>query len=537
MKKPVITENFLDKAIAFISPEAGMKRRHARLGLEITNSYVGASNGSNNRNLKKWPAGNKSANADIEPDRKRLIARSRDLVRNNALAAGAINTKVSNIVGTGLKPQPCIDYEFLKITDEQANEWENNTRREFGMWAESVNCDITRTSNFYELQDLAFRSVLENGDSVCLLPMKAVPGFIYETRLQLIEADRLCNEGFKADTALMTSGIQRDEFGAPTSYSILNYHPGDMYITKAYKWETIPAFGARTGRRNVIHLFRRLRMGQSRGIPDLAPVIELLRQLGEYTEHELTAAAVSSMFTVFVKSEGARGLAPMEPISESGGSITDSDYKLGSGAIVELDKGEDVTFGNPTRPNVNFDPFVQAILKQIGIALELPYEILIKHFESSYSAARASMLEAWRFFSGRRDWLASNFCSVVYEAWMWEAVAKGRIIAPGFLTDPAIRAAYLKAQWFGPARGQIDELKEAKAAEVWLAMGVKTLDQVTREETGADWLSNQRQRIKEVTLRRDAGLENDPTVLEPDEFIEPAPEKGKSGNANPKKGK
>ena len=90
----------------------------------------------------------------------------------------------------------------------------------------------------------------------------------------------------------------------------------------------------------MIHLFKTLRPGQSRGVPYLAPVIEPLKQLGRYTEAEIMAAVISGMFTVFVKSEsGGAGLSPMEPTSEVGGSASDDDFKLASGAILNLARG------------------------------------------------------------------------------------------------------------------------------------------------------------------------------------------------------
>jgi len=59
-------------------------------------------------------------------------------------------------------------------------------------------------------------------------------------------------------------------------------------------------------------------------------------------------------------------------------------------------------------------------------------EVLIKHFTASYSAARASLLEAWKFYLNRRHWFAAGFCQPIFEAWFAEAVSLGRIPAPGF---------------------------------------------------------------------------------------------------------
>ena len=76
----------------------------------------------------------------------------------------------------------------------------------------------------------------------------------------------------------------------------------------------VAAFGPNSGERQVLHLFKRLRIDMTRGVPYLAPVIEPLKMLDRYAEAELMAAVVSSFFTVFVKSEGDDvGMAVAQP--------------------------------------------------------------------------------------------------------------------------------------------------------------------------------------------------------------------------------
>src|SRR5699024_504380 len=133
------------------------------------------------------------------------------------------------------------------------------------------------------------------------------------------------------------------------------------------------------------------RPGQRRGVPLLAPVMEAIKQLGRYTDAELMAAVVSGMFTVFVKSEMPDvGLGEFIPVDEQAEPEDQTRLELGNGAIVDLAEGEDISTVNPGRPNTAFDGFVIAVARQIGAALELPYELLMKQFEASYSASRAA---------------------------------------------------------------------------------------------------------------------------------------------------
>jgi len=508
--------NPIDKAIAFFNPEAGKRRIKARMAMELFRGYDGASH--SRRSVKEWSPGGGDADTDILTDLPDLRERSRDLVRNNPIAAGAIKTKVTNVIGTGLRLQSHIDRDELNLSEEQADEWEKHTEREWRLYWESPNCDITRVQSGHGLTRMVYQQAKENGDVFVLLPKKQVPGFPYTRRLQVVEADRVCNKDNAMDTETLAGGVQKDDGGAPIAYHVLDQHPGNLSLSQS-TWTVIPAYGTKTGIRNIIHLYHRTRPGQSRGVPDLAAVIEPLKQLGRYSEAEIMAAVISGMFTVFIEADTGDADFDYSKIgAETGHTTSDKDIKLGNGMIVSLEPGEKVHDSNPGRPNNAFDPFVQSILRQIGVALEIPFEILIKHFTASYSAARAALLEMWKFVLSERRWLCDSFLKPVYEVWMYEAVVSGRISAPGFLTDPAVRAAYLGADFVGPSKGQIDELKEVKAARERLGAGITTLAQETVELTGGDWERNHPQQVKEHKKRLDDGLVTLPP--EPDDIVE-----------------
>jgi lambda family phage portal protein len=174
---------------------------------------------------------------------------------------------------------------------------------------------------------------------------------------------------------------------------------------------------------------------------------------------------------------------------------------------LDLRPGEDVTFADPKSPNPVFDVFVQSIFRQIGVSLEIPFEVLVKHFTASYSAARAALMEAWRFYLNRRTFISTYFCQPVYEAWMEEAVALGRLSAPGFFSDPMIRRAYLSAEWIGDAPGTIDPKKEVEAATGRVALGISSRKDECMQLTGKVWDNVNRQLAMEKVERVKSGLE------------------------------
>lgn len=480
--------------------------------LALSGGYTGASR--QRPALRHFAPPAVDADSDTVGDLDTLRARSRDLVRNAPLAGGAINTMVTNVVGTGLTLQSRVDAGLLGLSDDAAAAWQRVAEREWLLWSESPLCDVTRGQDFYGLQALAFRSALESGDVFAVLPEVDVPAWPYRLAVQLIEADRCCNPTWSADTDTLVAGVQMDKWGAPTRYHFASRHPGARRGS-AVTWASVDALGAETGRRNVLHLFNRRRPGQTRGVPVLAGVIEPIKQLGRYTEAELQAAVVSGAFAVFVTMDAAafgdlfddatlrdQYLAPGMRWDGGVGSATLD----GPGRAVNLMPGEKIESVNPGRPNDKFEPFFDAIVGQVGMELEIPREVLLKSFNSSYSAARAALLDAWRFFRGRRDWLAGAFCQPIYEAFIAEAVASGRLAAPGFFADPAIRRAWCGAVWVGDGPGSIDPQKEIGAAVDRVALGISTRAAESVLYDGGDWEAKTRQLAREQTLRRELGL-------------------------------
>ena len=484
----------IDKAVAVVAPEAALKRTAARKKIEILNSGYGNYGASTTRkSLAGWLYAGGSHREDIEDNLSVLRQRSRDLYMGVPIANGAVKTMRTNVVGRGLYLKPAIDREVAGLTVAQAQKLEKQIQREWRLWADSPDCDIQRIDNFYELQQLAFLNWLMSGDCLAVLPIKPRLNQPYDLRLQLVEADRLSSPDY-CDTYdnKIVGGVEVDRDGEVIAYHISDQHPLSYEVTDI-KWQRVEAYGKKSGRRNVLHIMCRERIDQRRGVPFLAPVIEALKQMGRYTDAELIAAVVSGLFTVFIEKESnseGEAIGSMIPDEEMVDALDDTSIEMGPGAVVDLTAGEKIHDSNPGRPNANFQSFVEAICQQIGAALEIPYELLVKRFNASYTASKGALEEAWKMFRMYRRWLANDFCQPIYEEWLSEAVAKKRIEAPGFFEDPIIKKAYCRAEWNGPARGTLDPKKEVQAAESRVANGFSTRSQETMEMTGGDFYSN-----------------------------------------------
>ncbi|MEC0237743.1 phage portal protein [Paenibacillus kribbensis] len=512
--------NRLERIINYVAPGVAKKRAAARtetirqekIAVVLNQGYGSHGASRTKKSMSLWNPNVGDADSDIHNYLEELRARSRDLAVGGAIVAGAHKTMRTNVVGTGLRLKPAFDKDFLNLTAEQSATLKSQIDREWSLWADSKNCDAAGLNDFYGLQQLAFLSQLQSGDVFGLLPMIKRPFSVYDLKVNLIEADR-CSSPNLSDTDRIQSGVEVDETGMIVAYHFSSRHPGSgkSYLGGDQRWTRVLSRGEETGRYNVLHLMESERPGQRRGVPVIAPVIEALKQLDRYTEAELTAAAIQAMFTVFIETENADdpsafGLKPPDTDNLDGEELPSNDIKLGAGAVQFLEPGEKANFANPTRPNPNFDPFVTAILRQIGSALEIPYEMLVKHFTSSYSASRAALLEAWKMFRMRRTWLAKSFCQPIYEEWFVEAVTKGRIDAPGIFSDPAIFRAYTKATWHGPSQGMLDPVKEVNAAILRVENMFSTRAAETSELTGGEWEAIVQQQQQELELLKRLGL-------------------------------
>lgn len=516
--------NIIDKVIEAFNPAAALKRQQARMGMELIrtfqNSGYDESGASRTKNsMRGWSARSKSPQEDIDKNLPTLRQRSRSLYMSAPLAASAIKTNRTNVVGEGLKLKSTIDYSYLGMTPEAAAEWQRQAEREFELWAKSKFCDAIRSNNFYEIQQTALMSWLMNGDACVLVEYERPTKFFpYGLRVRLIESDRVSTPHTTGNTVnlyakdLQTgnriyNGVELNDAGQIVAYHICSTYPNSNLHTEK-KWTRVKAFGDKTGIPNVLMIYETERPEQYRGVPYLAPVIDSLKQLTRYSEAEQMAAVINGFFTVFITSESGAQDVGFTGVVPEGEEVTNDNvsYELGPGMVNMLNPGEKVEIADAKRPSTNFDAFVTALSKYIGAALEIPVELLTKNFTSSYSASRAALLEAWKAFRMKRAWLAADFCQPIYEIFLIEAISSGRLKAPGFFLDPMIKKAYSGAQWNGPAQGMIDPVKEVDAAKERISIGISTRQKETIEMTGGDFEANVAQLARENDLMKEYGI-------------------------------
>lgn len=447
------------------------------------------------RRTRGWMPGEGSPASDILPGLEILRGRSRDLERNNPLALGAIQTKANGVVGTGLKLRADLDIDVLGITPEEKPLLQYQIEREWDLFEQEA--DFTGQMHFSDLQRLIYRSARVSGDIGIVRRFRKRPGETYGTRIVLVEADRISNPKHRMDSAEVQGGVQIAADGEIQGYWVTDRHPGDL-MSLGLNWSYV----ARRGKSGMLQMLlpaQIYRPGQVRGLPLFAPIEEALKQLGDYSAAEIKAAINDAYLFAFEQSasddmdDGAPTLtAPDGQPADDTGELTLQDL-----AITSLPPGRTINVKKPERPNTAFDGFVGSFCKQIGVALELPYEVLLGRFEASFSASRGALEVAWKGFQVDQAWLIRSVLDPIREWQFTEMVASGRFEAPGFFDDPIKRAAWLGRTWVGPTRIQINPQVESNSDKTDIELGVKTREQVMTERTGGDFDTKSKQVLLE----------------------------------------
>lgn len=491
--KPTLPRNFLDRAIGYFAPQAGLRRTRARMIQALAASQYRSA--EDTRLRADWIFNTSDATAPAS-ERSIIRERSRDANRNDAVASGATETLAVNIVGQGLQLQSRIRSEYLGVSDQRAKELQRQAEHIWQTWKPFA--DSSNQCDFDELQFLALRKIVEDGEILALPIMIPDAWRPLKRAVELIECDRLVNHRQSLSLSNVDSAIETGTRGEPIAYHI------EKAAAPGEKAESV-RIEARDprGRPKVLHVFPVKRPGQLRGVPWFAPVLTLFKDLSDTLEAEVVAARVAACLAVFVTMNdpayGAMG-ASSSTESATGHRI----QTLEPGLINYLKPGEGIHELKPDRPGDAFVPFVEMVLRMIGMSLGLPYELLSKDFsKTNYSSARAALLEGRRMFSVWRSWFGRKFCQPLYDLVLEEAYLRGQFDAPDFYE---LRHEYTRAQWIGGGWGWVDPVKEVDAAMKAIDYGLSThADEVAAQ--GKDWeevfeqKSREREKADELGLR------------------------------------
>lgn len=440
--------------------------------------------------------------------REKIVDRANDIAANNAHGASLIDSIALNTVGTGIWPQAKPNFKRLGITEDQAQEVAEAMEWEFEQFAATADATAptaaTATCNFYGLQFQNLYSLLVNGEFLNLPLMLNDAGRRYSLALQSIDPVRLRTPLSLVGTPSVRDGIRMGANAAPAGYFIADPEDGRFTYQldiRSFR-EIVPAAGHRP---NIFHRFVKKQPEQVRGVSILAPAMKFFRDMADYMDFELVGAIVASSFPVWIEKT-----SPFDPTAVGeAGTAGDPNYysSVNPGSIHYGNPGEKPNILSGNRPDQSFAVFLETILRAVGAAAGMPYEVVSKDFSrTNYSSARAALEEAWRVFGQYQDWLISYFCQPIYNMVFEEAFLRGYIKLPKGAPDfYQARAEWTAASWIVPERTQLDPVKEMSAAIMGMNTNLITAADIAAKR-GKDWEAQYQQRSREVKKAKELDL-------------------------------
>ena len=443
----------VDRAVGLVSPSWGMSRMAARTGMR---SYRAAQN--DRRGRGRGYGGDQSADFHDEYDRERLRSECRDAVRNDGFVKGMIRLSANNVLGhqedpTGFQVRPKTpDEEWNQMATARLNDW---ARRE---------CDVYGHQTLRDMAATVYKEWKVAGEALPLMLSKSpVSG-----KLQQVDAERLVQPYGHTDEVPgeVRFGIQHARVsGRPMRYWIA------PYSDRGYRVRTND--GQWVHRMDMMHIFRKRRASQTRGVSELAPVLDDLEMMNQYSEAELMGAHVAACAGIWVPSDyGSDNDFTTSHPDDDGDDSGYEHNQMEPGMIYRGSRTEgEPKVINPKKPPAQYGDFFEAQARICMFALGIPLE-MFSWGATSYSTARSAMLQAYRTFRRDQMFLVEHFFRPVYRWKISQFIKHGDLRPPR--TEDGERADAWAHSWIIPGWEWINPLDEVRAAKMAVENGLSS---------------------------------------------------------------
>lgn len=463
--------NWIDRAVALVNPVAGLKRAGARAVLDQVVRANRAHEAATPSTQRKFATDILGPNSIVGQGAVALRAQARHMERNSDIGRGIIKTLVNNTVGAndiGIEPQPrrpdgSIHEEYAEQLRYLLKEW-------------FARPEVTGQFTYGSMQRMKARAWLRDGEVFTQHIMGPVAGLQHGTLVpysqEVFEADFVPMD--LSDGADLVQGIERNAWGRAVWY----------WVYKGNPKESLSLASGRAGLKRVdaariTHLARRDRIGQMRGISEMASVFNRLQDIKDYEDSERIAAKVAAALTAYVKRVHPDGYDPgAQKVDPMTGERTRRQMSMVPGMIIDdLAVGEEIGLIDSKRPNPNVVTFRQGQLRATAAGVGASYSSISKTYDGTFSAQRQELVETWVNYAVLTDDFVGGDVAPTYENFVLAAHMSGVARMPPDLKPGSWNDALYIAQ----AMPWIDPLKEASAYLMLVKAGFASEVEVLRK--------------------------------------------------------
>lgn len=513
-------------------------------------AYEGGGQGFGGQ-LASWTPELTTEDAALLPNLDLSNARSDDLVRNNAYAAGGLRLHLDNIVGHIFKLNWQPMWRRLGWTEDEFMAVKTDVESAWLEYAEDERCyiDAEQKRTFTMLIRAGITQHFSYGDVMCAAEWIPRRNSDYATAIKMVSPKRVRNPGnVTSYDARIRGGIKHGKHGNAVGFYVADSNlnlPLSMvgqnlrYIPKETWW----------GRRKFIHIFDARDDGQSRGSNTLMSIMSQMHMHDKLQQTKLQNAIVNAMYAATIESELdsesafqfiTGGEDTQKNLWNWLGAVNKyhkgANIRMNGAKVSHLMPGEKLSLQKPGNSDNGYSQLENSFLQYMAVGTGVSVEQYTHNFQNSnYSGARAGLNESWRYFMGDRKIIASRQATAIFSLWLEEAIAKGVIKLPKGTNFWEARSALCRSDWIGSGRLSIDGIKEVKESILLIESGLSTY-QKELAKMGEDYIEVFEQQMREMKLREDKGLPKPSWVqaeeLAPEQPDEPANNNGKKNEPN-----
>ncbi len=459
-----------------------------------------------------WDPGISGPNAIHRREGKTLLARLRDLDRNNPHAVSAVNAYLRNVLASGITPKADLEDTELRSTWE--DEWEH--------WAGVVpgsrfHCDVAGRATLYDLVETILKEVLIGGG--CLVVFSSQPlgedGRRLPLALEIIPEERIADEHDRASLGPWINGdngnpiVRGIEIDKKTSKHVA-YHVKAAAVnddtTSSLEIVRIPASQCR-------YLAFHKQVGEVRGTSLFVPATVWMRRLGTYVDSEMVAANMKSQWAFAITASDDSPDVEVSLHGDDSSPLTDvngNPYEhLQPGSIFRGRPGDKIAAVGPNVPQTDSVPWLLLMQQAIAMAVDLSEVELTRDYSRvSFTSSRAAANRDRKTFRKFQEWIVNQILNEIWFRFVESAVMVGR---PGFPSPSEYQAdesQWLRVTWQFPGWPAVNPVDEARADQINLANKTVSRQEIIANR-GPDWEQTFRQLKAEEDMIDALGLNDD----------------------------
>lgn len=466
--------------------------------LRVQAKYDAAGTG---RRLAHWKPPSSGPNT-AGADGPRVRDRAWDSIRNDWSGTSASDKWATTLIGVGITPR------FRRIKDKERRQY---VRDLFERFVHA--CDADGTSTFYGQQTLVVRGQFGAGEAFARKrPRPIDPRWPVPLQVQLVEAAQVPHIDVDQWPGLpngntVRSGIERNAFGERTAVWMYREHPGDRPRDTS---SLDPSRLLRVPAADIIHFFEPMRIGQLRGVSELASVLPRMRNTDDYEDAVRERQRLANLFAMFVtRPPGDDGTGDIDPLTGQPIASDDSGAPIATlepGLSMELDPGQNVVFANPPEAGTMYSEYMRTTHMATAAGLGLPYEIYAGDIKEVSDRTLRVVINEFRRRAEQRQWqqIIPKFCRVVIGWFADAALLAGQITAE---EAEAVRFA----EWAPHGWAHIHPVQDPQGKVLEVDNGLRSRSSVIGER-GDDPEAVDDERAEDMQREKDLDLWVDPAA-------------------------